>query len=228
MGKTGIADYPRKLVLVLCICVVCFVLLPGIIYCSSYIPYINEPGGTGSFVQSIADNQVYMLDYHSTLKESHPFESVWWTWPIMVRPIWYYSGADLPASLKASVVSFGNPLIWWVGIPCLIAAFFIAFRKRDRKMSLVFAAFIFQYAPWILIERATFIYHYFSSLPFIILSIVYVIQNMLVEKLIPKAVLWSYLGAVMLLFVIYYPILSGLPVSTEYANALRLFSSWIW
>jgi dolichyl-phosphate-mannose--protein O-mannosyl transferase len=220
--------YLRRLALVLCLCMLFFVLIPAIVYSLAYIPYTKAPGASGGLFKTVLDSQASMFDYHSTLKDTHPFESSWWSWPIMVKPIWYYSASGLDAGMKASVASFGNPLVWWVGIPCLIASLFIAFKKKDRRMALVFAGFIFQYCPWMFIARATFIYHYFSAVPFVIFCIVYVIKDLTDGRVLPKKAVVVYLGAAALLFALYYPVLSGLPVTQAYADRLRVFSAWYW
>jgi predicted membrane-bound dolichyl-phosphate-mannose-protein mannosyltransferase len=227
-ARAGERAYLSRLGVVLCASLVFFVLVPGLIYLLSYIPYTQVPGEQGGLFKVMMDNQASMLDYHSKLTDTHPFESVWWSWPLNIKPIWYYSASGLPAALKASVASFGNPLIWWVGIPCLIAAFYLAYRKGDRHMAVVFAAFLFQYCPWIFISRATFIYHYFSSAPFVIFAIVYVLKALVEAKVVTFRAVGLYLTAVAALFVFYYPVLSGLPVAKSYADALRLFSSWLW
>ncbi|NLN03278.1 MAG: phospholipid carrier-dependent glycosyltransferase, partial [Clostridiaceae bacterium] len=70
-------------------CVVLFVVIPGIIYILSYIPYIPSSGGKG-LLDIVIDNQKHMYKYHANLNATHSFGSPWWSWPIMVRPIWYY------------------------------------------------------------------------------------------------------------------------------------------
>ena len=220
--------YMSRLGAVSIACVAFFVLIPGIIYLLSYIPYLNEPGTTKSLFRIMLDNQKSMFDYHSKLTDTHPFESIWWKWPLDIKPIWYYSAAGLQYTQKASVASFGNPLIWWTGIPCLITAFILAYRRMDRQMAVVFTAFFFQYVPWMFVARATFIYHYFSSVPFMILTIVYIIKALVESKTISFRAVGVYFAAVALLFFIYYPILSGLPVTKLYSDTLRLFSTWLW
>jgi dolichyl-phosphate-mannose--protein O-mannosyl transferase len=61
-----------------------------------------------------------------------------------------------------------------------------------------------------------------------IFAIVYIIKTLLEAKLVPRAVVIGYLALVAALFVVYYPALSGLPVSEGYSNALKLFSPWYW
>ena len=49
-----------------------------------------------------------MFDYHAGLKEPHPFYSAWYTWPLMLKPVWYYVGYY--GNLKATISGFGNPI----------------------------------------------------------------------------------------------------------------------
>ncbi|MDR1061143.1 MAG: hypothetical protein LBL83_08050, partial [Clostridiales bacterium] len=219
---------PPRLAALLGFCLLFFVAVPGAIYLLSYAPYTKVPGAGGGLFKTMLDSQASMFDYHSTLKDTHPFESAWWSWPIMAKPIWYYMATGLEAGMKAGISSFGNPLVWWVGIPCLAAALIIACKKGDRHMAPVFAGFLFQYCPWIFISRATFIYHYFSAVPFVIFSIVYVMKDLADARVLPRKAAVAYLAATALLFALYYPVLSGLPVSVGYSDGLRLFSSWTW
>jgi Gpi18-like mannosyltransferase len=226
--QAGEYAYRKKLLIMLAGCVVFFIVIPGLIYTLSYIPYTFPTGESRGLIGIMLSNQKLMFNYHSQLTATHPFESAWWKWPLMVKPIWYYAAQLLPSGLHGSISSFGNPLVWWVGIPCLVASFFIAYRKRDKHMALVFVAIILQYGPWMFITRATFIYHFFSSVPFMIFAIVYIIKTLLEGKIIPKGVVYGYLALTALLFVLYYPLLSGLPTSAGYSDALKIFSPWYW
>ena len=46
-------------------------------------------------------------------------------------------------------------------------------------MVVIFVAFAMQFCPWMLVDRCTFIYHFFTSVPFIILMIVYCMSCLL-------------------------------------------------
>lgn len=206
-------------------CVLFFVAIPVGIYVLSYIPYMAS-NPDKSLIEIVLDNQEYMFNYHSGLDATHPFGSQWWSWPVMGRPIWYYIGPDLGDGMRATIVSLGNPLIWWVGIPAAIGSGYFAWRNKDKTMIIFYVALVLQYAPWILIDRVCFIYHFFTSVPFIIFMIVYFFKNLIEDKIIPKWVLWIYMALVVAVFLLYYPVLTGLPVSTSYVEKLRLFSTW--
>lgn len=206
-------------------CVLFFVVIPIGIYILSYIPYMAS-NPDKSLLEIVLDNQNYMFNYHSGLDATHPYGSQWWSWPVIGRPIWYYIGPDLGDGMRSTIVSLGNPLIWWVGIPCAIGSGYFAWRNKDKSMIIFYVALILQYAPWILIDRVCFIYHFFTSVPFLIFMIVYFFKNLIEKKIIPKYVLWIYMALVVAVFLLYYPVLTGLPVSTSYVEKLRLFSSW--
>ena len=209
-----------------CACVIFFIAIPLIIYTLSYVPYMAS--SDKSLFDIVVDNQEYMYNYHSGLTSDHPYGSPWYTWPIMGRPIYYYSGsaANLPAGMATSIVSLGNPLVWWTGLACIFPAGFYAWKKRDKGMMMAFVGFAVQFLPWVLVTRVCFIYHYFTAVPFIIFMIVYVIKNLVEDGIISKKVMWIYLALVFVLFVIFYPVLTAREVSREYINNLRWFSTW--
>lgn len=211
-----------------CACVVFFIVIPAAIYILSYIPYM-APSPDKSLIDIVLDNQTYMFNYHSGLTEGHPYGSAWYTWPINMRPIYYYSGsnANLAEGMSTSIVSMGNPLIWWTGLACIFPAAFYAWKKRDKGILVAFVGYAAQFFPWILVTRVVFIYHYFTAVPFMIFMIVYVIKNLIEDGVISRRVLWIYLALVLVLFIMFYPVLTGREVSRSYIdNFLRWFSTW--
>lgn len=203
-----------------------FVLLPGVIYLLSYIPFLQVPG-PGHGVKDIFTYQIHMFSYHKNLIADHPFSSPWWSWPLMLKPVWYYSGAGLAAGKTSTIVALGNPVIWWTGMLAVGAAFVLAVRKKDARLVPVLLALLFQYIPWILVERLTFLYHFFSIVPFMIFCIVYIIETL--ESRWPKAryIVWAYLAAAAVLFVVFYPVLSGMQVNASYVNGLHWLGRWV-
>ncbi|HHU49823.1 MAG TPA: phospholipid carrier-dependent glycosyltransferase [Clostridiales bacterium] len=203
-------------------CVLFFIIIPGTIYVLSYIPYLMVPGMEFS---DIFEYQKSMYYYHSGLEATHGFQSDWWTWPLMIRPIWYYQGQDLPAGMASTIASFGNPAVWWAGIPAFFAAVRAALQK-NKAMTVVVTAVISQYIPWMIISRSAFIYHFFPMVPFMILAVVYVIK-VLIEKGVSRKYIYGYLGLVLLLFILFYPVVSGLIVPESYIRFLRWLPTWI-
>lgn len=56
--------------------------------------------------------------------------------------------------------------------------------------------------------------------------IVYVIKNLIEDGVISKNVMWVYLALVLILFIMFYPVLTGREVSRSYIDFLRWFGTW--
>jgi dolichyl-phosphate-mannose-protein mannosyltransferase len=217
--------FPKYTLLTLLWCVVMFVIVPAIIYFISYIPFMIVPG-PGHGWKDVITYQKHMYEYHKNLHATHPFSSKWYEWPIMLRPIWYYQGHFMPEGRLSSIVSFGNPLIWWPGFVAVLLSFYAAFRRMDRKLAVLLVAYCSQYLPWVLVPRLTFIYHYFAMVPFLILILTYYLKDFMEEWPDRKKWVYVYLAAVVLMFVLFYPILSGMVIPKSYSFWLRWLPGW--
>lgn len=214
-------------------CMIFFVAIPFTIYLLSYIPFVDayRPG----LFERMLKNQETMFSYHSGLEATHPYSSTWYEWPTMDRPIFYYSN-NLGGNVRQGISSFGNPLVWWVGIPAFVYILYLAFKDKDRRKDACFLciAYLAQYLPWMLVTRCTFIYHYFPSVPFITIMIGYCFLQLkykLEYKIGAKAfygLVITYAAAAFVLFLLFYPVLSGQPVTTEYVDKfLRWCDGWV-
>ena len=112
----------RNTLLTLLWCVLTFVIVPLGVYTLSYIPFMMVPG-PGHNLKDVVTYQVHMYKYHKDLVATHPFSSPWWEWPMMLRPIWYYQAKLMPQGMLSSIVSFGNPLVWWPGFIAVLFRF---------------------------------------------------------------------------------------------------------
>lgn len=108
-------------------------MIPVVIYLLSYLPFVNtaHPG----LLDRMLANQTSMFNYHSGLEATHPYSSSWYEWPTMVRPIWYYSGYVTDA-IKEGISAFGNPVVWWIGIPAFIYILYLLIRNNAFLCSL--------------------------------------------------------------------------------------------
>lgn len=211
-------------------CCIFFVAVPLVIYGLSYIPYLRAPSSDG--IKTIIDNQKAIFNYHSktVVESTHPYSSRWYEWIIMKRPIWYYSGI-ISDTVREGISSFGNPLVWWVGIPALGLMLYSLVTKKDKRAFFLVVAYVIQILFWIPVTRTTFIYHYFPCVPFLTLMIGCVMEDMYDEagnKKLAAGICCAYAVAAVVLFAMFYPVLSGAPCGVEYAkNWLKWFDSWV-
>ncbi len=210
-----------------------FIVIPFSVYVLSYFPFVFIKGNSYSLGQ-VFSYQKFMFNYHNKLTASHPYGSPWYTWPVMYKPMWYYAGQSLPSGVISSISAFGNPAVWWTGLAATFVALFSGVLKKDKIVLFLFVGYMSQYMPWMGISRVIFIYHYFASVPFIIMFVVYVMKLIYDSASTPKSLLGLkigagvYLGIVLLLFVMFYPVLSGYEVDKSYVeHTLRWMKSWV-
>lgn len=224
--QRGYAQWVTQTVLV---SIVAFIVIPALIYTAAYIPLMQA---TGQGLSGMFANQSSMLAYHSQLKATHPFSSFWYEWPTMVKPMWYYGGSEWVGPLKVSTIAaFGNPITWYLGTLAFIFA--LAWRavlagskatvarfnvSDSQKLALGFIliAGLAQFLPWAVIPRKlVFIYHFFASVPFIILALVWWLQRLQIynpDRKWAQYLPWGLFAVAFVLFIAYFPAISGLPV----------------
>lgn len=227
--KLAVSVMPKYVMLTVLFCVVFFVIVPVLIYCASYIPYLKAPGMNG--IKSIIDNQFSMFDYHANLKATHPYSSYWYQWPVMIRPVWYYTN-NITENLRQTIVSLGNPVIWWAGLGGLYFVFAMALKKRELSHTFLAIAFLAQFLPWVGVSRCVFLYHYFPSVPFVILTLGCIYNHALsdncesINKNKADRVALFFVCLAAALFILFYPALSGLAVPEFYIDMLRWLPTW--
>lgn len=208
-------------------CLLFFVAVPILIYTLSYIPFRDY--SQDGLLTRMWNNQLNMYHYHSTLNATHAYSSLWYEWPTMIRPVFYYA-SDLGNGLYQGISAFGNPAVWYACIPAALYTFYLALRKRTPAAVFLSVGLLAQLLPWVFVTRCTFLYHYFPSIPFLVLMLGY--TGVQLKKRMRPGGFYSlcaiYCLAVLVLFVMFYPVISGMPVSGEYVDKyLRWMDSWV-
>lgn len=213
-------------------CLLFFLVVPALIYLLSYLPF-RDYTDDGLFLRML-HNQESMFSYHSDLEATHPYSSAWYEWPIIKRPIWYFSsivtGSAGNGGIREGISAFGNPIVWWSGIPAALYMVYLAVRKKDSTAAFLITGYLAQYLPWFFVTRITFIYHYFPSVIFVVLMIIHSIMQWKTKFTKQNFILLCSLFGILTtaLFLLFYPVLSGEPVEADFVEKyLRWFNSWV-
>lgn len=216
-------------------CLLFFVLIPAVTYILCYIPYFayEKPESVGAFLRLVLNAQESMLRYHSQpgFGMDHPYYSPWYEWPLIRRPMYYYMAAFMPEGMSQSIFCFGNPAVWYAG---LAGVLYVAwrwlirhrwtadskgplwhFRSRDTGIGEAFLliGLLAQFLPWVLVPRGTYIYHYFASVPFLILCVAWAFHRLgLRRPALARTAACVYLVICLLAFLLFFPYASGMPV----------------
>ncbi len=199
--------------------VVMFSVIPLVIYTASYYPMMCAQG-KDSIIQTMLDNSMYMLNFHEEAIFEHPYESAWYTWIIDMVPLIDSVVMADDGNIR-TVATFGNPVIWWGGIVALLYMFYRMIWKKDRKAGFLIFSYTALLFPWIFIGRTVFIYQYNTCSIMLILMIAYgfCMADDKVKKLMP-----IFLEAALIVFIMFYPVISGYPISAFY---IEHFLEWL-
>jgi dolichyl-phosphate-mannose-protein mannosyltransferase len=98
-------------------------------------------------------------------------------------------------------------------------------RRWDLAAIFIVTVFFFSWIPYVFISRVTFIYHFYVSTPFLCLASAYFINKYWNTRW-GKVGTIIYFAVVVAMFVLFYPVISGMPVSTDWIHSLKWFPSW--
>lgn len=206
-------------------CAIFFIIIPLMIYVLGYLLFPTVYNYTDNSISGIINQVKDMYTYHSTLTEGHNFSSHWYTWPIMIKPVWYYV-SYLGGGIRGTIVGIGNPAIWWFGIIAMLFVLAKSLIKRNKECLFILTFILCTWLPYLFIDRAMFMYHFFPTLPFIMLAIVALVK-WITEKIKSNSFYIFYVAVVILLFFIFYPVISGMFTSEDYINSIKWLSTWI-
>lgn len=210
----GIRKHRSSILKLALLCTGCFIVLPLLVYTLSYIPFAKVYWNK-SLVQNMLDNAQLMLNYHKDCVFEHPYSSEWYEWLIDKKPL-LDSYTVLENEKISTIATFGNPVIVWIGLAALFHQFYLWRCKKCRNAWYLIVAYGAMLLPWWFIHRTLFIYHYFPA----IVILIFMIVNSLCH--IKNGRMLGVIVAVisMALFVLYYPVLSGVSVDPDYVNQI--------
>jgi dolichyl-phosphate-mannose--protein O-mannosyl transferase len=233
-GEPGL--YSRRVIKILLVSALFFIVVPVIIYILSYIPFGNARnlGRDGpmllnpKYYKLVWKAQTTMFSYHKSLIAEHPYSSWWYQWVINARPMLYYLDNSIGGGMKSAFSAFGNPIVWWGGLLAIITLILRAILRRDTRALIIVIGYLAQLAPWLLVTRIVFVYHYFPSTIFLVLALSHTFDTLLDSgRKYSKTAVIAVTAAAGVLFAAFYPSLTGLPVAEYYTrHFLKWFPSW--
>lgn len=219
-------------------------LLPIFVYIFSWVGWFLSDRGWAR--QSSSNPFIAWLNYHSEmlnfhtgLTETHPYQANPWSWLIMGRPtsFFYDSPKDCGAkSCAREVLALGTPILWWMGTVAIavVIGFWIKSlinRSVDSAANIVVIGIIAGYLPWFAMQQRTMFSFYAIIIePFMILAIVYCAKLLLDSDLKPQvsqAIVGGLFALVILCFIYFLPLYTGQTITYDQWKMRMWFNSWI-
>ncbi|KAA3605947.1 MAG: phospholipid carrier-dependent glycosyltransferase [Candidatus Scalindua sp. AMX11] len=190
--------------------------------------------GTYLFITVLYKNSLTDFLFHLhygykglVLTKGHHYGSPWWSWPLMTRPIWYFFERHKETGIVNGILCIGNQAIFWI-IPISIGHVVWKFiRKGTWAYGLILLGFFGQWLPWVFVGRVKFFHFFYTAMPFACMSIAVLLLWIWQMKKLGKIVVIAYLFLVLSLFIYWYPLLTGFPITYKYYLQHMWFRSWI-
>ena len=212
----------RKIINIVFLAGIFFVVIPFVIYITLYLCFPNMYYyNTGSLEKIITITQ-NIYNYHSTLDAPHQFYSSWYTWPFMLKPVWYHF--DMSGGLKSTISGFGNPIIWWFGTISMVYLIYKAI-KKDKIGMMLLLFYICSLISYFNISRGMYLYHYFPALIIAYLGSTVLIRD-ITEKIKNNCFYIIVLVLSILFFIYFFPVVSGRYIDPLTIENMKWISSW--
>lgn len=206
----GLATLPGLLLMgAVSIAVYLFTFLPAFFYAvdpltlSKLLPY-----------------QEAMYAAQTQVLSQHTYQSDWWSWPLIVRPIWYLYEYNHGA--QRGVLLIGNPLIMWGGLIAVGYCLWAWVRTRAIVPLAMALLWIASLAIYVVIPKSLgFYYYYHLSGIFICFALAVAFRQFDAGR--KRGYEEWFAAASLLMFVYFFPIISASPLSDG-----RAFEKWMW
>jgi len=185
---------------------------------------------SGNLIMDTLRLNKIMLSANAGITATHPYSSIWWQWPMMKKPIFYW------VNNGAGIYLIGNPVVWW-GTGAVFAwlmGFLIFGRARHLSKDIAadtnpllwipIAGYLISILPLIPIKRPLFLYHYFPALSFSIISAIawidlqgFISNSSLIHQ---RVSYYFVIGICVIMSIILVPITYGLFLLPAYQRML--------
>lgn len=232
------------------------------VYLATWIPWFSTSGGfyrnwaegagnawTGALawvplpVQSLWHYQSEAYRFHMTLQAEHPYQAAPYSWPFLLRPTAFsytYAAAGDGSGCEAAqcvtaITSISNPLIWWLGTAAIILLLVLQVLRPSWQSGLILVAYGAGYLPWLAVfdRQAVFQFYAIVMLPFMILAIVAVVQQLIGTRDDPRPTrtgsligLLSGIGLIVLVSCLFLPVWLGIRIPGWYWALTHWLPGW--
>lgn len=163
------------------------------------------------------------LNFHLTLKDTHPYQSRWWTWILDIRPIWL-EFKKVAENVYVCIIEIVNLPLVWLSLVAFIYGICQTIKKKNRELIFLIITILCLYLPWILVKRVTFLYLFLPVMPFLIILSANFLRYLISKKFTIIAI--TTIVLVIGFFIYFYPLMTGQNVSYSSYSQHMWLKSW--
>ncbi|AQR73871.1 phospholipid carrier-dependent glycosyltransferase [Sphingomonas sp. LM7] len=188
-------------------------------YFATFFPaffYARDPLSLAGLI--LLQQEMYALQ--TQVLAPHTYQSDWWSWPLMLRPIWYFYEWDDGA--QRGVLLIGNPVIMWGGLVGVLACLWAGFREKAHRPLALALVWIASLGIYVVIPKSLGFYYYYH-LSGIFLCLVLAAAFHHFDRGRGKGREEWFVFAALVAFAYFYPILAASPLQNSQG-----FAYWMW
>ena len=190
-------------------------------------------------LRSLWHEHAQWLTFHNELSTPHSWESGPWSWLVAGRPIllWNPQGLTDPAGdqIVRYILMVGAPTLWFAFVPAAMWLIWRIVARRDPAAAVVAVALAAGWGTWFInLDRTMFMFYMAPVVPFFILAVTLLLQDVLgpadadlLRRQIGLGAVCLYLAVVAATFAYFYPVLTGEPLPVAEWRARMWFPSWL-
>ncbi|MEH3102334.1 MAG: glycosyltransferase family 39 protein [Sphingomonas phyllosphaerae] len=154
----------------------------------------------------------------------HTYQSTWWTWPFLIRPIWYlYEPVD---GAQRGILLLGNPAVMWGGLVAVAACYQAWVKTGAARLLAPAALWTFSVAIFAIIPKSLgFYYYYYPSSVLLCVALAVAIDY---HRVALGRWVELFLLLVFALWLYFLPVLSAQALANPAAfHRFTWFNSWV-
>ncbi|MDO4613814.1 MAG: phospholipid carrier-dependent glycosyltransferase [Actinomycetaceae bacterium] len=158
------------------------------IYLVTWTSWFVNPGayghgrsGVDGWFSGLADWWKYQRDtlaFHTSVTSEHRYQANALQWILDLRPtsmMWLTDSSSGSELVRAST-TIGNPFLWWLGVAALLFVLVVLVWLRDWRAGYLVMGYAGLWAPWLIYwDRTIFMFYTIVLVPFVVLSVVFLI-----------------------------------------------------
>jgi dolichyl-phosphate-mannose--protein O-mannosyl transferase len=183
------------------------------------------------------DQTKHVFTFHINFIQPHRYVSPPWSWPLLVRPLWFgyqelpYLASDGSQAARG-MICLGNPAVFLITGLSTFALLCILVRDAIQKLLFLpimvpIVGYLSCWIPWMLFtNRNGFIYYFYPSLTFACIGLGVTISRLWTRGRWIATLCGFALSLIIICGALYFPVYFSIPTSQEYMETLLFRESW--
>lgn len=222
------------------------VLLVPIGFFLTYLHLFIADGPSLDDFKTIFGQSERMVKFRADSKQfTHQYISSFWTWPLMLQPIWLLFDENKANGTVNAICAMGSPLFWWGFLLLALErtvyvirahrakdkdSFAGSTRMHDSIIGALLILYLCQWLPWAVSFTGGFFYYMLTEVPIMAL----LVGKFLADLLNFEDALgvgrwrgWVILGLLAASAMVYYPFAVGRTTPRTYFETVFVSNQWV-